>query len=299
MRKRDGRVVASANCRDRQRVPRPAIARACSRISARPFTRSNRRAGDPLRRAAPLTPRRHTAPGSHFSISTSRASRSIRTIRRVVSPCGTDRRLRHPDRRPRRRCCGLSGDRSCCDQAPPSRPDPSRSELVRRRGALCELRCDGLDDSRAGRPDQAGRPGRGTADARAGFPDRHSRRPLGLHRRGLVGARPHAGRARPQQSPEHLRVRIAVSEYIMFEVVRCAATSCGGSASIGSGRPFRSASTRRKHGWLGVTTVTPAQWRVVLRHARTDGAARRSARCSWASTACSTWRRSRASSSRG
>ena len=37
-------------------------------------------AGDPLRRAAPLTPK-GTARGLRFSISTSRASRSIRTTR--------------------------------------------------------------------------------------------------------------------------------------------------------------------------------------------------------------------------
>ena len=152
--------------------------------------------GDPLRRAAPLTPGGHSAWFAFLNFNKSSVALDPDDPRRRLASGGIDRRLRHPARWSRRRCGGLSGVRSRGDQARESRPDPSRSELVRRRGTLCKIRGDRLDHSRADGADKTGRAGRGPADACAGLPDRHPRRSLGFYRRRLVGARPHAGRAR-------------------------------------------------------------------------------------------------------
>ena len=61
MRKRDGRVVASADCRDRERGGDQLLRAPVRRFRRRPFRRSNRPTGDPLRRAAPLTPKGNSA----------------------------------------------------------------------------------------------------------------------------------------------------------------------------------------------------------------------------------------------
>ena len=84
---------------------------------------------------------------------------------------------------------------------------------------------------------------------------------------------------------------IAVTEYIMFksflrgDIMR----------RIGVNRfwpTFPVGIYETKQGWLGVTTVTPAQWRAFcemlgLLELRDD------ARCSWASTGCSAWKKSK------
>ncbi len=163
--------------------------------------------GDPLRRAAPLTPKgaERLVCVSQFQQIQHRAR--FRRCQRRLATVGIDRALRHPDRRPRRRCSGLSGLRSCRDQSAPSRPHSSRGELVWRRGALRPIRGNRFDHSRVDRIDQTGRAGRGTADACAGFPDRHPGRPVGIYIRGLIGAGPDAGRTRAQQPPEHFRIQ--------------------------------------------------------------------------------------------
>ena len=74
MRKRDGRVVASADCRDRKRAATSYCARLFADFGAT-VQKIEPPQGDPLRRTAPLTPK-GTAPGLRFSISTNRASRS-------------------------------------------------------------------------------------------------------------------------------------------------------------------------------------------------------------------------------
>ena len=60
MGKRDGRVVASADCRDRERG-RDELLRAPVRRFRRDRAENRAAAGDPLRRAAPLTPKGHSA----------------------------------------------------------------------------------------------------------------------------------------------------------------------------------------------------------------------------------------------
>ena len=200
--------------------------------------------GDPLRRTAPLTPGGHSAWFAFLNFNKSSVAldpddpNATSRLAELIGACDILLDGREVD----------AADCPAFDLAAikqrQSRPHPSRSELVRRRGALCKIRGDRLDHSRADGSDKTGRAGRGTADACAGFPDRHPRRPLGFYRRRLLGAGPHAGRARPLQSPEHLRVLDRRDRIHHVRVVYRAATSCGGSASTASGRPFRSASTR-------------------------------------------------------
>ena len=155
--------------------------------------------GDPLRRTAPLTPEGQSAWFAFLNFNKSSV---------VLDP---------DDPEPTSRLTELIGacdilidgrdvDAADCPafdlaalKQKKSRPDSCRRQLVRRRGTLRKFRGDGLDHSRADRADKTGRAGRGPADACAGFPDRHPRRSLGFYRRSIVGARPHAGRARPLQ----------------------------------------------------------------------------------------------------
>ena len=155
--------------------------------------------GDPLRRTAPLTPKGHSAWFAFLNFNKSSVALDRNDAGASCAPDRIDRGVRHSARRPRHRCGGLSGIRSRCAQAAQPRPHPSRSKLVRPRGALREIRSDGLDDPCADRTDKTGRAGRGAADACAGFPDRHLRRPLGIYRGGILGARPDAGRPRTRE----------------------------------------------------------------------------------------------------
>ena len=117
-----------------------------------------------------------------------------------------------------------------------------------------------IDHSCVDRIGQTGRTGRGTADPRAGFPDRHLRRPVGIYAVASSAlGRMQDGRGRSSRL-SIFESSIAVTEYIMFEsflrgdIMR----------RIGVNRfwpTFPVGIHQTKQGWLGVTTVTPAQWR--------------------------------------
>ena len=231
-------------------------------------------AGDPLRRAAPLTPKGNSAWFAFLNFNKSSIAldpndpNASSRLAELIAGCDILLDGRDVDARE------LSGDRSRRTQAASSRAHSSRGELVRRRGALRQFRGDGLHDSRAGRSRQTGRSRRGHADACAGFPDRHLRRPLGFHRRRLVGAGADAGWARPLQPAQHFRVlhRRHRIHHVRGVLARRhhAADRCQSLLADLSGRHLRDQTglARRHHG-------DPGAMAFVLRDAGIARAARR------------------------